>query len=298
MVDLHLHTCHSDGVDDAPALLRALAAQNATLVSVTDHDNVDFYFDLKALPNAEKERLPRFVSGVELSYVQKHAMHDMLGYGIDVDKMKAWLDERYGGVDPLEKQRGALRRMKEMCDRVGLKYAPGIEVKDGHRAEAFVAMYTSLASFPENRERFPELENNSEFYRQHYCNPESPCFVDETAGMPSLQEAVDIIHACGGKAFLAHPLAYRLPPLEHAYFTGSALKAGIDGVEVWHSSNQGEDVKLILAYAERNGLKKSGGSDYHGSVKPGLLPVVGYGNMLVPRYEVDGWCAELGYFRP
>ena len=75
-----------------------------------------------------------------------------------------------------------------------------------------------------------------------------------------LDEAIALVHACGGIAVLAHPggtgTADRISALAHV---------GLDGVEVLHPSHSGEDRARLQALVQQFGLVPSGGSDSHGS---------------------------------
>ena len=53
---------------------------------------------------------------------------------------------------------------------------------------------------------------------------------------------------------------------------------GLDGIEVQHSDHTHEHVEQYTALAEKYGLLRSGGSDYHGTRKPVML-----GGQKVPR---------------
>ena len=50
MIDLHLHTNHSDGTDTVAELLEKAEQLKLEIISITDHDTVDAY---KELENSE-----------------------------------------------------------------------------------------------------------------------------------------------------------------------------------------------------------------------------------------------------
>lgn len=295
-VDLHMHSVHSDGSKTTRELLALLAARHAALISFTDHDAVGCYADLAALPPEEKAALPAVIAGVELSFAHRGALRDMLGYGIRVPELDRWLEARYGLKMRLERQRGFLLRFEERCRSLGLRFEEGLDVGQGTKSEGFVVLYRSLNRFPENLERYPFIADNTLFYRRHFSNPESPFFVDETVGLPEITEVAEVIHRAGGRAFLAHPLAYRMPEDATARLLRDALDAGIDGVEVWHSSNRGNDVAVLRAFAGANRLYVSGGSDFHGDTKPEIHLVTGEENLRVPYAEIAPWVERTSLF--
>lgn len=75
-----------------------------------------------------------------------------------------------------------------------------------------------------------------------------------------MEEAIDVIHAAGGKVFVAHP---QLLPEE--FPVEELLKLPFDGLECFYSRLF---KKAWAEYADGRGWIKSGGSDFHGSGKP------------------------------
>ena len=49
MIDLHMHTTHSDGSDSVEELLTKAEKLKLSLISITDHDSIDGYKELKAI---------------------------------------------------------------------------------------------------------------------------------------------------------------------------------------------------------------------------------------------------------
>ena len=69
----------------------------------------------------------------------------------------------------------------------------------------------------------------------------------------------------------------------------NAVDAGIDGIELKHSSNKEDDVKKVKKFVNKYNLLCSGGTDFHGKTKPGLELVTAYGNMSVREKDVKNW---------
>ena len=60
------------------------------------------------------------------------------------------------------------------------------------------------------------------------------------------------------------------------------------GIEVWHSDQTPADSERYLRYADTFGLIPTGGTDFHGGNKPGLLLGTGRdGNVSVPRTVLE-----------
>jgi hypothetical protein len=103
---------------------------------------------------------------------------------------------------------------------------------------------------------------------------------------PTLHEAIERVIAGGGVPSIAHPV--RVP---HAGEDISALidemrNMGLPAIEAYHSDHERSDVKFYLDLAQRFGLAVTGGSDFHGDVRPSVRLGSGVdGNVSVP-YEV------------
>jgi hypothetical protein len=61
-----------------------------------------------------------------------------------------------------------------------------------------------------------------------------------------------------------------------------AIEAGLVGIETIHSSYTPERISLAERIAVEFSLLSSGGSDFHGSVKPDISLGIGKGGLFVP----------------
>ena len=57
---------------------------------------------------------------------------------------------------------------------------------------------------------------------------------------------------------------------------------GLSCIEAWHSDHSVKDTQICLDWAMQLCLTPSGGSDYHGMVKPDISLGIGYGNLCIP----------------
>ncbi|HEX2780223.1 MAG TPA: hypothetical protein VHM30_12040, partial [Gemmatimonadaceae bacterium] len=75
-----------------------------------------------------------------------------------------------------------------------------------------------------------------------------------------LADAIALVHDAGGLAIVAHPgIDFTRTRVERA------VAMGLDGLEVWHPSHSGDEIKRLRALVEHFGLVPSGGSDWHGA---------------------------------
>ncbi len=70
------------------------------------------------------------------------------------------------------------------------------------------------------------------------------------------------------------------------------MKLGLDGMEVYYSEHNEAATKIYKEMAERLGLLISGGSDFHGTVKPKIHLGKGKGALRVPNELLEKMKAD------
>ena len=98
---------------------------------------------------------------------------------------------------------------------------------------------------------------------------------------PNFFQTIRQIKAWGGVAVWAHPL-YHVDIAKVYAILPAAAAAGLDGAEVYYSTYSDEDTDAMLAAVKTFGILPSGGSDFHGSVKPDNHLGTGRGSLAVP----------------
>ena len=96
----------------------------------------------------------------------------------------------------------------------------------------------------------------------------------------------------GGVAILAHPFTlFSKNSVIDAKTLDPVLKnlsdVGLDGMEVFYSSYSANQIRFYREAADRFELLPSGGSDFHGSHKPGIDLGVGRGQLKVPFKVIE-----------
>lgn len=277
--DLHTHTLHSDGGFSAMDVVGFAVVGKLSPFSITDHDSVDAYYELadKKFSNSDIQ----IFSGVELSFSYNGIYAEVLGYGFAIEKMNLWLSKQYPPESNLPCQQDIFHRGMEKYRTMGVKFTTGLSVASGNKSAAYLKLIGDIRIHA-NQEKFPECFEK-DFYRRHFSNPKSKYFVDETMYIPTLLEAVNAIHSCGGLAMLAHPGGYGFSETELEEFLDFAVRGGVDGFEFRYPKHSAIDRKMIKAKAEKYNLLLSGGSDFHGAgIKAGCE--IG---KLHPNKEID-----------
>ncbi|MCA1660273.1 MAG: PHP domain-containing protein [Verrucomicrobiaceae bacterium] len=246
MIDLHLHTTASDGRLSPGALVSRVAAAGITVMSVTDHDTIAGLAEVRAAADAATVRL---IDGIEITAIHDGRDVHILGYFINPS------DPTFGNflrvqrsrrVERLREIGGRLARMGVVVDVDSLltiaAQMPGASVGRPLIGRALITA-GHVASMQEAFDRFLAAGQ--------------PAFVPRVGKRPS--EVVDVIHAAGGIASMAHPGVTRQPAV-----MASLVGAGLDAIEVYHSDHSPETQHELRTFAEQHRLLVTGGSDYHG----------------------------------
>ena len=263
MIDLHTHTINSDGDFTTEETLIEAGNNGLEILSITDHNNVNAYDELKKIP-VKKYYNGIIITGVELEFVKDGRLFDMLGYGFDLDKIRN-SDIIKEGIthSTVEGETITLNKLKSICDSLGIIYSKDLYIKAPNNMANDVLL-DDIITHKENEEKLRELgiTDRSSFYRSHFCEPKSPFYIDQTEGKYDVFYVVKTIREAGGKAFFAHPFVYKLPNLKE--FLDELVSNGLlDGIECEHRKFTEENIEWIKDYCNKHGLLKCGGSDRH-----------------------------------
>ena len=263
MIDLHVHTVNSDGDFKTEEILKKANIQNIEILSISDHNNINAYEDMKKLPVKELFK-GKIITGTELEFVKDGRLFDMLGYGFNLEKIKETEIMKKGMVhSTIEGEEKILSQLKNICDKLGIKYTKELKIQNANNMANDV-MLDDIINYQENKNILDQLGifDRSSFYRGHFCEPSSPFYINQTEGKFDVYYVCKVIHEAGGKTFLAHPFVYKLPNLKE-FLDELVNEKLIDGIECEHRKHNEEEITWIKNYCEEHGLLKSGGSDFH-----------------------------------
>ncbi|MDO5396796.1 MAG: PHP domain-containing protein [bacterium] len=270
MIDLHAHTTASDGTLTPKQLAWEAKKAGLTACAITDHDTVAGVKEfLAACGEAGVEGVP----GVEISAKYSGEMH-ILGLYTDYEN-EGFLKKLYR----LEHSREIRnKKMIERCCELGF------EITEEEVLACKASDYTGSIGRPHIAQVFINRgyakDKNEAF--EKYLKKGKCCYVGRELYTPG--DTISMIKEAGGIAVLAHPI-YISRDYDKLYEIISELKhLGLDGVECRYWEYDNEFTEMITELCERLGMLKSGGSDFHGGTKPGLMLGCGMGNLRVP-YE-------------
>lgn len=292
MIDLHIHTTSSDGSDEPEEILIKAQQAGLTYISITDHDSIGAYEKLRKIKTNDYFK-GRIIPGCEFSVAHNGKPIEVLGYGIDLDMInRAGIvsDEKF-----LQRENEYLNKLKEVCRNLDIKYSSSLSVKGKYFATQL--MHNDLRKYPENEKHFTKevWKNLNAFYRTCVNNESSPFFLDQMKNYPTVKEAAGIIQKAGGKAFLAHLYGYFADSLEEFLDSIISLNA-LDGIECYHSLHSMDKTKYLLEYCREHKLYASGGSDYHGRLKPNVKLGETTDGITIPYEISEPWLPYINNF--
>ncbi|HEX3748709.1 MAG TPA: PHP domain-containing protein [Bryobacteraceae bacterium] len=264
MIDLHSHTNQSDGSCSPAELVEEAVRAGVTILGITDHDTFAGYDD--ALSAAAPAGL-ELVCGIELSTkLHGHSVH-LLGYFFGpggLAEFRRWV---------LELQAARRERNVRLAERLReLGFDITIE-----EAEARGRGMTGRPHFAQIMVEKGYVRGIRQAFDE-YLDESAKGYVYRQE--PQFAEGVQHIRDAGGIASLAHPIRVNgdVPAL-----MPELREAGLNAIEAYHSDHDAEHTARYLALAEQYGMRVTGGSDFHGDVKPGVKLGSGYhGNLHVP----------------
>lgn len=245
--DLHIHTVYSDGSCFPEELAQRAKKAGVGFLSFTDHDNMEGAEEKRAA--AEKYGLT-YVQGWEVSSYDGCKVH-VLGYACEAgEAYRAFLEER---------RRGAVARAEDMIGKANACLGLSLTLADAERErlKKEAPLHTMHVAAAYGRMLGAD---RGELYLRLFAKGK-PAYSD--LYRPTPENAIDVIHACGGIAVLAHPGRIELPFAEREALMDRLIRYGLDGIECVYTTHTVEETEYFNAYAARNGLLVSGGSDFH-----------------------------------
>lgn len=274
MIDLHIHSNFSDGMDTPAQLIENTLLSNKKIkaIALTDHDTIE---GLKEFLTLGEETNLIVIPGIEISTEDdlQRGFKDVHIVGLNIDPESIKL------TNILKAQlKSRIEQKKKICKRLREEFGFNIDFQE-------VKSIAGGNSIGRPHIVKVLIKNNPELTKDH---TENDLFkMIGTGGKAhvlrdfelSLEESIDLIKASGGISILAHPGLYHLE--NRAKFVEICVQSGIKGIEIeypYEKSNPFINTdksswaheylpKYFANLAEKHGLIKSGGSDYHGANK-------------------------------
>lgn len=266
-VDLHTHSTASDGTFSPTELMKAAKNAGLEAIALTDHDTPQGLSEAEA---AAKELGLEFVPGVEFSAVYLDREVHIVGLYINDEDSEFIATTKHFNEIRNSRNDKMLAKLREAGFDITLEKIR--ETDPGIITRANMAKYLV---------RTGACQSIAEVF-EHYLEAGRPCYVPKTGVSP--KEVIEAILKAGGVPILAHPLLYHLDDEGLHTCIKEMKRYGLLGIETRYSTYTEDDDAYVDALARTHHLIPSGGSDFHGSVKPHISLMTGTGRLKVP-YE-------------
>jgi len=272
-IDLHIHSTASDGSLSPLEILDIARDLRLGAIAITDHDTIDGSKEALA---AEIPPGLKFLTGVEIStapppsFSFPGSLH-ILGYAIRLDDPA--LNQALDLLQDSRKTRNP--RIVDRLNNLGIDITLDEVLKEvggnGQLGRPHIARLMVNKGLAESI--------NDAFDR--YLATGKPAYVDKFR--IDSARAIEIIRGAGGIPVLAHPFLIQAETdmiLEELVLTLKSM--GLKGIEVYYPEHTPEQVAQYTALANRHELLITGGTDFHGSLKPDIKMGTGKGNLHIP----------------
>ena len=248
-VDLHSHSTASDGRLTPAELVRRAVAQRVDVLALTDHDTV------AGLPEAAgtiaAENLPlRLIDGIELSTSWDALEIHVVGLHIDASSPE--LLAAISRQESARQARGVELGHRLAKQRIDNAYEGALALANGASlTRAHFARYLVEAGHCNTQQKAFD----------HYIGRGGKAYVPHQ--WMSIAEAIQVIHASGGLAVLAHPGRYKLSTKWLKRLLQLFKEAGGDAMEVSLPQQSPQERANLGLWCRDPQLLASVGSDFH-----------------------------------
>ena len=281
-VDLHTHTTVSDGTRTPEELIQLADREKLAAIAVTDHDSTAGLRRARAAAEAFDELT--FIPGIEVSAQSATGTLHILGLAIDeahtaIQQLAGQLlDAR------LERNPKIIAKLQAMGVELDMDDVGAVAAADAADDDRRILGRLHIV---EALRRKGYVKTIGEGF-ERYVGTGAPAFVDKESLTASA--VIPAIRESGGEAVLAHPV--QLNCGNHAQLeriVRDLIRAGLTGIEVYHSDHTPERMRAYLDLARRFDLVVTGGSDFHGDV----MSYITLGRPRVPLAVLTGQLRKL-----
>lgn len=251
LVDLHFHTCFSDGTMTPEEAVQKAAALSFGVLAAADHNTDESWPRFSA---ACRELGIRPIRGMEIDCSYDGRDLHLLAYGFSPTPVLAGL---------AAKSRGLLLQMSDdLIQRLAPRYPDrGLTVEEcrgwpfdpaagGWQCLQYLLAKGVTATLAEGMALYPRF--GCDYSRYPF---------------PPIGDVIEAVHGAGGRAVLAHPCNWfdAGEPEALAAHLNALTGMGLDGIECYYPANSPEMTAFCCQYCRERGMLITAGSDDHGA---------------------------------
>lgn len=247
--DLHCHTTCSDGSISPQKIIQLAKQVGLHGLSIADHDTIDAY--PKAIPEAKAIGI-ELISGVEFSAVHNNSSVHILGYSFNLNspELLTFCNQHRARRETRN------RAMLELLEKHKMPLTMEDVLAASPLAEGSLGRpHIALAMVKKGYVPTPQ----DAFKR--YLAEDCSCYV--RGDNFTAEETINIIHQAQGFAIIAHPHLLK----DRSLFS-SLLDIKFDGLEGYYGRYLPHHNATWVTFAEKRNWIVTGGSDFHGEIKP------------------------------
>ncbi len=265
--DLHCHTKLSDGTLGIEEIIALAAKRGIEMIAITDHDCLAGTVRAKIIGERNGVKV---IPGVELSAIDERTDKNVhiLAYLFDSpDRIEGLchsnsLARKKAGQYMMLK---AAKRYPVPTDLIMKCAAGSTNLFKQHIMHALMQCGYTQTIYGEVYDDLFDKDKPMSVFVQ-------PKFADVFDVIAAVKEA-------GGISVLAHPALYN-----NFDILDELVAAGLNGVEVWHPTCSKDNEEWLIAYAKKNKLLMTGGSDFHGMYNHGVWSI---GDYVTPKQQLS-----------
>lgn len=267
IIDLHIHSRHSDGKFTVDQIMNEAKSRSIRLLAITDHDSI---IGQPHAVTVAKDAGICYVCGVELNVTFSHPAFregrpfslDFLGYQFDPNnealKRKLDLMAKYRE----ERAEKILDNLNKEFEKEGVGKLSQFDFKDIEASVDGVLGRPHIADYLVKKQVVKTRQEAFDKYLVKCDVPKYPLY---------LEDASKLVRDAGGKLVLAHPndphgtslVTLTNSLTEQTQIVHDSMLSLIDGIECWHSRHDTATSQHYITFARLHGLIMTGGSDCH-----------------------------------
>lgn len=266
-IDLHCHSTCSDGTFSPTEVVQRAHHAGVNILALTDHDTLAGIDEARVTAETLGIQL---INGVEISC--EHTLSGGYGKNKSTNKIIHVLgldftdrDKMHETLQKLQQSRATRgqRITEKLSECLAIDYDElwhEVCVKAGNNPQAVGRAHIGQVLF----ERGAVKTVQKAFDK--YLADNKPAYVAIEA--LSMAHGIELIHACGGKAVLAHPTRYQLSATRVRKLIEEFAQLGGDACELPADSEPLSTRRMVDRSIAEHNLAASIGSDFHGSNMP------------------------------